>query len=242
MRNYLLAFAISLCALPMPSEAGIFSRFVRVGSVLGDQTKPFFGSIYITSLLTATGFMVARISRKQTEAAEEKLSHVRDHMRSSAQLNSSASNFERDPSFAHYREAMAVLEKRLCVGAYASRCDKFKKEFSQEFHQPIGQEELSHKIAESSKSLGECDAFIDTFLNRELYSALDEAIAQIKSELYLANPKVSLAAYRAGYNAKVPGYTGLGAGVIKVRIGLGNISDTEEAVAAAEARMAAKKK
>ena len=240
MKNYLLALAISLCALPMPSEAGIFSRFVRVGSVLNDRIKPLFGPVYITSLLTSIGFMVARNSRKQTEERraewfDKKLLHVRNYMRILARADASASNFEGDPSFAHYRAAIAIFGNTLCAGAYASRCDKFKKELSQELHQPITQEELAHKIAVNSKDLGSFDAQCDK-------NALSSPFpSELKRELYLANPKVSITAYRRGYNNPNPFYNEKSR--LQEYIDLNNnYKDAEKDVAAAEARMAAKKK
>lgn len=178
---------------------------------------------------------------------DERLFYTRDVMRKIAKAEKSADLFKNNPQFAHYREALALLEKSHCVGAYSARCDRFKQEVLLE---PLLTEtDLAGAVQNLSVLAVHATSVADEVASPEAAQAIKDVADPLKAAISAADP-AQYAAIQEAYakrrsQAKPEHWTLIRKSIhhtCEYILGIGNADDTEEVVAAAEARIAAKKK
>lgn len=191
---------------------------------------------YLCLFLSLLSIIPVSAVPSKEEQIEVKLAVARSIAKDSARMDNSAGNFHGNESFAHYRSLVALLEKSHCRGAYASRCEESKKAVSQEALEPFTAQELHDGVAKNAAAFSLLRACAEGCENAH---TVNEFLDTVDRELFLANP----AQYKEGY----AGFITLKAFGRVERMcseidseslfGLNSDKDTEEEVAAAEARL-----
>jgi hypothetical protein len=221
----------------MESQAGIGNRMMRSASAFNNRITPFFGPIYTGVVCSLVRYRVAELRKEDNRREEDnrkkelldaKLSNIRYFMRFRAEIDHSASNFEGNASFAHYCAGLDLIERSMCRGVYAPRCEQFKKEFSQKKYRLIDQKKLRDQIRLESYDLSRFRAYDKNQLEPEFYNL----ICQVEREFYLANPTAYMAGRKAAHRAQPHSSV-----TLQILNDYSHDRDTEEEVAAAEARL-----
>ena len=178
-----------------------------------------------------------------------RLRHARKVMIDVVQAEKSANLFTNNPQFAAYREALGVLEKSHCAGAYRARCDRFKQELVTQGGPLLTETNLAGKVQALSVLAVHGDLIVDESNSLESAQAIKSAGDPLKAAISAADP-AQYAAIAAAYRERRASIGPDGWRVVREELhdlcadmlGAGNAADTEGAVAAAEVRMAGKKK
>jgi len=184
----------------------------------------------------------------QDAPQDSRLIHARKVMIDVVQAEKSANLFTNNPQFAAYREALGVLEKSHCAGAYKARCDRFKQELIAQDGPLLTKTNLSGKVQALSVLAVHGDLIVDGSNSSESAQAIKEVANPLKAAISAADP-AQYAAIAAAYRERRASIGPDGWRVVSEKLhdlcadmlGSGNAADIEEAVTAAEARMAAKK-
>lgn len=195
-------------------------------------------------------FLVATSSVCAKEASPDvRLLYARDVLRAVVRAERSADLFKDNPQFAHYRAAIGVLEKSHCAGAYAARCDRFKKEFIEHDTVLLTETDFAGKLQGLSMLAVHAAALVDEAASPEAVRALKDVAGPLKASISGADP-AQYAAIAEAYQQWRASVSADQWRVVSEKIqdlssdmlGIGNGTDTEEAVAAAEARLREKNK